>query len=168
MVTCLSEIPHRETCYHFALIFAKLFTAAWFSRKDRNRKTLPLSTIFAPSRENRQFHPFGRNWRLRWKIFIFSNRENHDFSRFSRYPATSRGFFTAFAKKTFLTTSSGVPKYPTTAAKKKKEKLYSEEFFSPKKFSTTVRYRSKNWPQTELKPPQKCLFLIIFETKKIN
>ena len=104
MVTCLSETMLAETCYHFALIFAKLFTASRFSRKERIRKTLPLSTIVEPNRENCHFSPFGEKWRLRWNPRNFKIAK----SRFLRNPATSRGKFHNFRENPILTTSSGV------------------------------------------------------------
>ena len=152
MVTCLSESLIKETCYHFALIFAKLFTARRFSRKERFRKTLPLSTIFALFNENHHFHVFTRKWRLRWNVISSRKCKNRDFcaipllavvnSRFSRkyhfWPLVARSKID-----------------PATAAKKSEKKLYSGEFFLPEKFSTVIRYRSKNQHPTELKSPQK-------------
>ena len=155
MVTCLFESPFGDTCYHFALIFAKLLTVSRFSQKERIRKILPLSTIFSLKHENHQFSPFGENWRLGWNQMISNHHKNCDFSRFSQNPATSRGKFTTFAKKPFLTTSSGIKKWPLYCGQKKKEKTLLWRVFLPQKKLIAERYRSKNRHPTELKPPQK-------------
>ena len=155
MVTCLSETCFRETCYHFGLIFAKLFTVARFSRKRRFRKSPPLSTIFRLNRENRYFRHLWRKWRLRWNLMNLEFRKNRDFSRFLRSPATSRGKFTTFAKISFLATSSLVLKWPRYCGQKMKGKTLLWRVFPLKKIfgrrAVSIKKATPDWDETTSK-----------------
>ena len=163
MVTCLSEIPHRETCYHFALIFAKLLTASRFSRTRGFRKTLPLSTIFALLHENRHFSPFGEKWRLRWNL---KKSQFAKITNFSRNPALAVANSRFSWENHFWPPVARYQNHPATAAKKKSKNFYSGEFFSPKKFfdcrPVSIKKSTLDWAKATSK---KGHFWSFFETK---
>ena len=163
MVTCLSNKPGTETCYHFVPFFAKLFTANRFLRKERIRKTLPLSTIFALLAKNRHFSPIGEKWRLRWNVTSSRPHKKSRFSRFLRYPATSRGRFMIFAGKSILTTSSGIKNDPATGGQKWPLLRSLWRVFPLKKVfdrrPVSIKKSTPDWDETTSKNDH---FLVIF------